>query len=203
MLTCDDVTFQLTKLTDHGEETQTVRLRPTLRAGLRLLDRYDDFEPVEIGIVERSLSVLADVIECAALEEATIPDIIRTTGFVGMKRVTSIAAEASARFVMALLAIDGDDDTKGKTSGESIPMREFFKRLYRLGTGWLGWTPDQTLDATPAQIIEAYRGRVDLMKAVFGDGEKREQEDAFGAQALSSVNSLLWFTESATDAPAP
>jgi hypothetical protein len=40
------------------------------------------------------------------------------------------------------------------------------------GMGWLGWSEDQTLDTTMPSIIEAYEGRVDMLKAIFGDGKK-------------------------------
>ena len=34
--------------------------------------------------------------------------------------------------------------------------------------GWIGWTYDQTLDTPMTAIESAYRGRHDMLRAIFG-----------------------------------
>jgi hypothetical protein len=47
--------------------------------------------------------------------------------------------------------------------------------LLEIGTGWLGWGYDQTLD-TPIQGIEiAHKGRLAMLRAIFGSAEKPEE----------------------------
>lgn len=38
--------------------------------------------------------------------------------------------------------------------------------------GWLGWTEHQALATDVNAIAVAYEGRVDMLKAIFGDGSK-------------------------------
>lgn len=42
--------------------------------------------------------------------------------------------------------------------------------------GWLGWSPDQALDADVNAIIVAHRGRVAMLNAVFGGGDDAPTE---------------------------
>lgn len=49
--------------------------------------------------------------------------------------------------------------------------REHHEWLFRVATGWLGWLPHEAYMADMADIENAYRGRVDLLHAIFGGGE--------------------------------
>lgn len=40
-----------------------------------------------------------------------------------------------------------------------------------MGTGWLGWPADVTLDTPMALIVQAYEGRVEMLGAIFGGGK--------------------------------
>ncbi len=48
---------------------------------------------------------------------------------------------------------------------------EYFGVLYRYGTGWLGWSHEQTMATPMPLILEAQAGRIEmitmLLKAVF------------------------------------
>lgn len=45
-------------------------------------------------------------------------------------------------------------------------------QLFRVGTGWLGWPPAVVLDAPLPHLIEAQRGRVEMLNGIFGGGSK-------------------------------
>ena len=51
-----------------------------------------------------------------------------------------------------------------------------------MGTGWLGWTAEATLDTHLALIVEAYHGRVEMLGAIFGGGKKGERRQAPAAR---------------------
>ncbi|CCB65389.1 hypothetical protein [Hyphomicrobium sp. MC1] len=78
------------------------------------------------------------------------------------------------QYVIALTGID--PDTKPSEGGKTLSFREHLLNLYKIGTGWLGWTPDVTLDATPSEIMLAYDGRIELLKAVFGTSDAETAE---------------------------
>lgn len=40
--------------------------------------------------------------------------------------------------------------------------------------GWLGWTPEQAYNAAIPDILTAYEGRTDMLRAIFG-GEEPEK----------------------------
>lgn len=46
-------------------------------------------------------------------------------------------------------------------------------RLFRVGTGWLGWPPAVVLDTPLPQLIEAQRGRVEMLNGIFGGGKDK------------------------------
>lgn len=57
-----------------------------------------------------------------------------------------------------------------------MTLDQYFDWLYQVGTGWMGWTHEQTL-ATPMPCIElAYKGRVDMWRRVFGGEEIVEEK---------------------------
>jgi len=44
--------------------------------------------------------------------------------------------------------------------------------------GWLGWSPEQTFNAAIPDILTAYRGRVEMLNAIFGGGENEQKPRA-------------------------
>ncbi len=57
--------------------------------------------------------------------------------------------------------------------------------MFKLGTGWLGWTPEVTLNTPIPQILLAFDGKVDFIVKTnpFGDGKSGK-----GAKA----NDVTW-----------
>lgn len=46
----------------------------------------------------------------------------------------------------------------------------------KIGTGWLGWSEQETLDTSIPTILLAYEGRVEMLKACFGGSDEPEPE---------------------------
>lgn len=53
-----------------------------------------------------------------------------------------------------------------------MSQSEYFDWLMEVGMGWLGWTEQETRDASFAALEQAFKGRVDMLKACFGSGDK-------------------------------
>ena len=51
--------------------------------------------------------------------------------------------------------------------------------MFRLGTGWLGWTPEQTYDTPMPQLFLALDGRIDFLKKTnpFGAAPEKKAAD--------------------------
>jgi hypothetical protein len=53
-----------------------------------------------------------------------------------------------------------------------LSQAQYHAWLLKIATGWLGWTEQQALATRMTTIVAAYDGRMDMLKAIFGSGEK-------------------------------
>ena len=158
MKLADDITIEL-----GGER---VTLRPSLRCAIRLESRPGGF-PLLLGhILDGSLTSAIDCIE-PHYDHPFLKNQIMDAGLDSL-------TDPLTSYVMACAGIDPDDPPKKpKGKAKSVPFKQYLRDLYRIGTGWLGWTPDETLDATPIEIREAYKGRLEMLKAIFGSSDEK------------------------------
>lgn len=147
-------------------------LRPTLRAAFHLHQTYG-FPALHQAVAEGSFTAIMDLITATS---DTVP--------VASLRSILDAREQLLEFVLVLSGADTSDDKP--QSGKPMPFDEYFTRLFQLGAGWLGWSPEDTWNATPAEILNAREGRMEMLQALFGG--KRE-EDA--GSDLGSVRDKL------------
>ena len=62
--------------------------------------------------------------------------------------------EATTQHILALAGADQDQANSEPRNGETMPFGEYYKRLFQLGTGWLGWSPSVTWQSTPSEILD-------------------------------------------------
>ena len=102
--------------------------------------------------------------------------------------------EMFGRLGLALIGVEKFDDTGTTKKGDGKPadFDAIYRRLYQVGTGCLGWTPEATLAATPLEIGLAFEGRTDMLKAIFGNKDEPknveqtpDMVDAMAAQAMA------------------
>ncbi|MCP2209448.1 hypothetical protein [Bradyrhizobium diazoefficiens] len=141
-------------------------LKPSLRAAFDLHHKHG-FPELYQAILDGSYTASMDLIAATseALPAASISTILN-------------AREQLLEFVLIL---SGAESSGGKSSGEPMTFDDYFTKLFQIGTGWLGWTADDTWDATPAEIMAAHAGRLDMLKAIFGSGK----DDQAGSEAPS------------------
>ncbi|HEY8566587.1 MAG TPA: phage tail assembly chaperone [Beijerinckiaceae bacterium] len=162
---------------------ETVRLRPSLRAALRLERRYDGLQRLLGAVSGGSLSAISDVIAETVVGTTDIPAFLNHQAEHGYRVGLAKATPGVVACVLALAGVDPDNPERqdGVAGADQITFSDYYERLFSIGTGWLGWTPDVTWSATPAEIEAAFKGRVDLLKAVFGgsdDGETKPDATA-------------------------
>jgi len=150
-----------------GEE---IELRPSLRFAMQLERRPGSFRQLITDINDGSLTAAVEIIEPHADGLLFLPNRV-------LDELPALKPALIA-YVLACTGIDPDETlSKGKGKGKPQAFGDYLTGLYRIGTGWLGWSPDTTLDATPAEIIEANKGRMEMLKAIFGGGEKEKAKD--------------------------
>lgn len=172
---------------------QPVVLVPSLRAAIRLVRKHGTFEALAHGVVHGRLEVMLDLVR----EGAGNPVLAEHLGYdvqrLGLGRVLAAVQVPMLEFVTGLCAFDPDAKPSSKAS-KPVSADQFLESLFRTGTGWLGWTPAETLDATPAEIIAAKEGRIelisDVLKAVFGEAEDQVEPETYDADRLAEVDEL-------------
>jgi hypothetical protein len=150
---------------------EPVTLHPALRHAIRLERRPGSFAALVQEVIDGSLTAACDLIGDHLDMTPHTQDAVFN--------VLPDLRDPLLAYVMALAGIDADDmpaNDNGKSanlsaSRKTVPIGEHLTGLYRLGTGWLGWSPADTLDATPAEIREAYAGRLDMLKSIFGGSD--------------------------------
>ena len=136
-----------------------IALRPTLRCGMRLDRRFGSFAKLIDDLNEGSLSAATFVLypHCDRL----------ALGFMIIEADLESVCTKLIPFVLECAGID--PDAQGGEGGEgAVPFSEHLRHLYRIATGWIGWTPETALDCTPGEITEAYKGRLEMLKTIFG-----------------------------------
>jgi hypothetical protein len=150
---------------------QALHLRPSLRAAFRLERRYGGFDALITAVVAENLTVIADVFRECAVERTQIPDLLDELGLKPLRIGIEAIAGPTARLVFMLAGVDPKAQASPVSeSANRITFAEYHERLFAIGTGWLGWSPETTWDATPAEITAAYQGRSEMLRSIFGGG---------------------------------
>jgi hypothetical protein len=124
--------------------------------------------------------MMADVIRESSDRFSGIPAILEAIGSVpSLKSGIEHLAEPLIRHVFALAGFDQEETGEAKASTNAKPMSfaEYHNKLFSIATGWLGWGPNTAWSATPAEIIVGYKGKLDMLQAVFGVKDQEQAPD--------------------------
>jgi hypothetical protein len=146
---------------------ETIHLRATLRAAFRLERTYEGFHNLSEAIALGHFAAFADLIREASDDPKAVDYYFEYIGNNPMLVSIMELREPLLKFILILSGANakGGDKTG---SGPRITFEEYHIKLFRIATGWLGWTPDQAWNATPAEILEAHKGRLEMLAAIFG-----------------------------------
>ena len=165
MLLADETIFNV------GHEV--IRLRGSLRAAFRLERQFRGFDKIVAAILDGNVSVMAAVIRECSYDKTDLAYLLDSGGALSIRIVREDISGPLISHVGILAGFDADaPEQQNDADGERISFAEYHTKLFRLATGWLGWTPDAAWNATPAEITEAYQGRVEMLGAMFGTSAK-------------------------------
>jgi hypothetical protein len=150
-----------------------LRLRPTLRAACRLERRYG-LDGLIGKIADGNLTIMADVIAESSSDPSEIPDVLCRLARMPLRTGLEVLQVTLLRHVYALAGVDPDAPKQPASTGPKITFAEYHTQLFRIATGWLGWTPETAWNATPAEIEEAHQGRLEMLRALFGSKEESD-----------------------------
>lgn len=151
-------------------------LRPSLRAATHLERLHDGFPELLNKIDEFDTHTVRAVITYSTDRAAadTLLTHAAAQPLSGFKR----AAQAPMfDLVAALMPQSPDGQAKTESAGTPMPWSEIYCQLFKLATGWLGWTPETAWNATPQEITDAFSAHIAKLKAIH-DSSEGDQEDS-------------------------
>ncbi|WP_077701208.1 phage tail assembly chaperone [Thioclava nitratireducens] len=160
----------------HGD--LAVTLRASLRAAITLEQAFG-FAPLFRRIHDQNFTAYRAVIEAAATDRREADALLRSLSRVPLRGFVEGEQARLMGFCAALLPQAPEGERQEPESGASKPWAELFQDLYRLGTGWLEWTPSETWNASPSEIIAAVEAHSEKLVALAGGAreETRTTED--------------------------
>jgi hypothetical protein len=176
--------------------SKTFTLRPSLRAAVRLHKDYDGLQNLYAALGSGSVTASLDLISAACADPRLVVLLAYEVDKSALESSVWSIRDQLRAFVLKLSGYD-DADREPTSTGQPITYDDYFDTLYRIATGWLGWDPNAEWDATPVEIIEAQKGRIELLRAIFGDDDKQESEsltpglrDRLNAIGDTSIHSM-------------
>jgi hypothetical protein len=164
-----------------------VTLSPSLRAAMRIARKHKDFQTVLAAIMDGNLTVMADLLEAGGAD-AALADLVAEIGAKGLGITLWELQSPLAEFVLALAGLDPDAPAKQPaTSGQPIGLADYHTKLFEVATGWLGWPPAQAWAATPAEIEAAFKGRTDMLRAIFGGADKKPSSETLTTEQRAQI----------------
>lgn len=161
---------------------ESVTLTASLRAAYTLEKDHGGIAKVARDVAAGSCTAIAAVIRAASSGHENDCEWIEHLGIErhgGLKRMLDRVQPPILKFLASFFA--SDDPKPAKGNGKSEPIAIQCEKLFEIGTGAIGWTAEATWNASPAEIMAAYRGRIALLQQIFGSSKKEGEGD----QAIS------------------
>ncbi|WP_316195945.1 MULTISPECIES: hypothetical protein [unclassified Bradyrhizobium] len=171
--------------------SQLFTLRATLRAAFCLNLKYRGFAKLAKAIQEGQFGAYQDVITAGCNDPAFLKPFNAPDADVSPLGEAILGSRHELLEFVAVLAGAAGTEADAKPAGKPISFEDYHTRLYQFGTGWLGWTPEDTWEAKPSEILNAYEGRLDMLKALFGTREDGTTIDASAGELTADMRAEL------------
>jgi hypothetical protein len=166
---------------------QSLALRPSLRAAFDLSHQYDSLQNLWNAIARGSVVALCDVIRAGTSnDDSALAEFIER-GNLPLNVSIELLVPKALEFIEALAGSDQQQEQiESSTPKEEITFAVFHERLFAIATGWLGWPPKDAWAATPAELLVAYKGHTERLKAIHGSKEAEDKGKTTDLTALDS-----------------
>ena len=154
---------------------QEMVLRPTLCAACNLEHRYGGFESLTRAIADGSFTVIADIILEGTINHALSREALEFGLSKSLAKLDTLIPQLLS-FILALCGIDEStiEQSHSEPAGKLESFADHHTKLFRIATGWLGWTPQEAWNSSPLEIIEAFKGRSEMLASIFGSTPTEE-----------------------------
>lgn len=160
----------------HGD--LAVVLRPSLRAAMTLERLHVGGWPELVRKVEEfDSATIKAILRAAATDRNALEALFRAFRTLPLAQVASAVLPPLGALLSLFLAPDDDQDDKPAPNASARPWADAYSELFKIGTGWLAWTPATTWAATLPEIEQAQRGNLDQLRAIHGGGDQDDDTD--------------------------
>lgn len=161
----------------------TVWLRPSLRAGTRLEALHNGFPALLVKVQQGDTETLRQIITNSATDQSAVQNLFDATNGATLVSVQQAMTASAFVLITALMTPDLDQGEAAKaSSGKPVKWADLYADLFKIATGWLGWTPHTAWNATLPEILCAFEGHTDKLKAIHGSAD----EDATDSPSMSA-----------------
>ena len=149
-----------------------VVLRPSLRAAFRLERKYNGFHNLFNAVVSGTLTAFSDVLKEGTGTSSALTDYLDQAGNEPLAVTLDLLTGPVVTF---LLTLSGSEQNKRLAIGEPMPFVDYHTKLFGIATGWLGWSPEEAWNATPAEILEAQKAHREKLIVIHGGKQDDDQ----------------------------
>lgn len=161
----------------------TVWLRPSLLAGMRLEALHSGFPALLIKIQETDTATLRSIITYSATDKQAAQTLIAAMADKPLQSIQQATLGPALALVAALIM---PSDSADNTNSKPIEWSELYADLFKMATGWLHWTPETAYNATLPEILHAFEGHTDQLKAIHGGAD--DVDDTSNSQVQRQAN---------------
>lgn len=162
-----------------------VFLRPSLRAATCLERLHNGFPMLLVKVQQGHTETLREIVQHSATDRAAGQRLVGEMKGATIVTIHKALINPAFALITALMTPDLHKDqgeaAKAPT-GKPVKWADFYADTYKIATGWLGWTPDTAWNATMPEIMQAFDGHIEQLKAIHGGAD----DDATGASEMSA-----------------
>lgn len=149
----------------------TVWLRPSLRAALRLEALHNGFPALLTKLQQHDTTTLRTIITNAATDQNAAQTLLHSMAGKPLRGIQSATLGPALALVTALMMPPTPEAEPTSTTAKPIAWADLYADLFKMATGWLQWTPDTAWNATLPDILHAFDGHMDRLKAIHGSAD--------------------------------
>lgn len=152
----------------------TVFLRASLRAATYLEALHNGFPALLTKATQGHTGTLRQIILNSATDRSAAQNLLDTMKGAKLIGVQQFLITPAFALITALMTPDlanGQAEAAKAPTGKPIKWADLYADLYKIATGWLGWTPDTAWNATLPEIMQAFDGHIEQLKAVHGSAD--------------------------------
>ena len=164
----------------HG--TLAVTLTPSLRAATILERLHDGFPALLLKVQAFDTATITTIIKAAGQAPEAL---LQALADAPLRTIHAVTIDPVVQLLSALM-MAGDDTEQNATgtpsSAKPVAWSDLYAQLYKIATGWLGWTPATAWAATITEITEAFDGMIERIKATSGTSGDDDTENAISVE---------------------